>query len=117
MNRLLARNYAPEQLKLAVRLEDPDEAADTHEIEQIIGHRTTEGGETLYMVKWKGYDNSHNKELPYENFNSKSIIARYHRKLNQPNPHSQNRPPNTVFIPVARQSASTPNRKTRATKS
>jgi hypothetical protein len=40
MGRLLARNYAPEQLKLAVRTEDPNEAADTHGAERILGHCT-----------------------------------------------------------------------------
>ncbi|KAF9310755.1 hypothetical protein BG006_004732, partial [Podila minutissima] len=31
MNRLLARNYAPEQLKLAFRTDSPNEAANTYE--------------------------------------------------------------------------------------
>ncbi|KAF9276459.1 hypothetical protein BGZ74_003641, partial [Mortierella antarctica] len=31
MNRLLARNYAPEQLKLAFSVEDPNAPVDSHE--------------------------------------------------------------------------------------
>jgi transposase InsO family protein len=88
MNRLLARNYAPEQLKLAFYSEDPSTAADTHEVERVVGHRTTKEGETLYMVKWTGYDDSWNKEIPYKNINSKSLITRYYKKLNQINPHT-----------------------------
>ncbi|KAI9238879.1 MAG: hypothetical protein BYD32DRAFT_412676 [Podila humilis] len=42
------------------------------------------------MVKWKGYDTSENTEIPYENFNSKSMITRYYKKLNQTNPHAVN---------------------------
>jgi transposase InsO family protein len=88
MNRLLARNYAPEQLKLAFSVEDPNAPVDSHEVERIVGHRTTAEGETVYMVKWTGYDDSWNKEIPYENFNSKSMISRYYKKLKQTNPHS-----------------------------
>lgn len=87
MNRLLARNYAPEQLKLAYRSEYPDEAAYTHEVESIVGHHTNKQGETVYTVKWTGYDSSHNTEVPYSNFNSKSMITRYYKKLKQINPH------------------------------
>ncbi|KAF9198034.1 hypothetical protein BGZ59_004950, partial [Podila verticillata] len=50
MNRLLARNYAPEQLKLAYHNDNPNEATDTHEVESIVGHRTNKWGETVYMV-------------------------------------------------------------------
>ena len=88
MNQLLAHNYAPEQLKLAYHVEDPNATTESHEVERIVGHHKTKKGETVYMVKWTGYDDSWNKEIPYENFNSKSMITRYYKNLNQINPHT-----------------------------
>ena len=74
MNRLLARNYAPEQLKLAFKVDDPTEVHSTHEVENIVSHQLDERGEMLYEVKWKGYESNDNTYERYENFNSKSRV-------------------------------------------
>ncbi|KAG0084401.1 hypothetical protein BGZ92_009917, partial [Podila epicladia] len=87
MNQLLARNYAPEQLKLAYRADHDHKAPQSYRVESIVSHRDFEG-ERLYMVKWAGYDETENSEIPYENFDSKSLVTRYYKKLNQVNPHA-----------------------------
>ena len=87
MNQLLARNYAPEQLKLAFRADHDHKAPQSYRVESIVSHRDFEG-ERLYMVKWAGYDETENSEIPYENFDSKSLVTRYYKKLNQVNPHA-----------------------------
>lgn len=54
-----------------------------------MGHRTDDGGEILYEVKWKGYATEENTEEKFENFNSKNMITRYWKKINQTNPHAK----------------------------
>jgi transposase InsO family protein len=96
MSRVLARNYAPEQLKIAARPDLPQDASETsYEVERIISHRTAPGGKTLYLVKWKGYDDSQNSEILAEHFDSKNLMTRYHRSLKQIKPSSQ-KPPSKV---------------------
>jgi len=81
----LARNYAPEQLKLVTQaLDAPSD--ESYEVESILGHRLTEGG-MVYQVKWKGFDSSHNEEVPYDHFDSDLIIRQYWKRLKQQNPH------------------------------
>ncbi|KAF9943682.1 hypothetical protein BGZ70_005583, partial [Mortierella alpina] len=93
MSRVLARNYAPEQLKIAARPDLPQDASETsYEVERIISHRTAPGGKTLYLVKWKGYDDSQNSEILAEHFDSKNLMTRYHRSLKQIKPSSQKPP-------------------------
>ncbi|KAF9554028.1 hypothetical protein EC968_009940 [Mortierella alpina] len=93
MSRLLARNYAPEQLKIAARPNLPQDASDaSYEVERILSHRTAPGGKMLYLVKWKGYDDSHNSEITPEHFDSKNLMTRYHRSLKQIKPSSRNSP-------------------------
>jgi putative transposase len=91
MGRLLARNYAPEQLKAVLQSSDiPTEETETdhHEVEKILSHRLdTEGGKILYTVKWKGYDESENSEIPYENFDSKKTVDLYYDRIQKNNPH------------------------------
>ncbi|CAO3572368.1 unnamed protein product [Mortierella alpina] len=100
MSRVLARNYAPEQLKIAARPDLPPDASDTsYEVERIISHRTAPGGKTLYLVKWKGYDHSHNSEILAEHFDSKNLMTRYHRSLKQIKPSSQ-KPPSKFLVCV-----------------
>ena len=48
-----------------------------YEVERIISHRTAPGGKTLYLVKWKGYDDSENSEILPEHFDSKNLMTRY----------------------------------------
>lgn len=86
VNQILARNYAPEQLKLAYRADGDHKALKSYTVESIVSHRDFEG-ERLHMVKWAGYGDSENSEIPYENFDSKSLVTRYYKKLNQSNPH------------------------------
>lgn len=84
MSRVLARNYAPEQLKIAARPLVPKNATEqSFEVERILSHRTTPGGDILYLVKWKGHDESSNSEIPPSHFNSKNLMTRYHRSLKQ----------------------------------
>jgi Chromo (CHRromatin Organisation MOdifier) domain len=83
----LACDYAPEQLKLAYRDDEEHKTPKSHVVESIVSHRDFEG-ERLYMVNWAGYDESENSEIPYENFNSKSIVTQYYKKLNKANPHA-----------------------------
>ena len=85
MNQKLSRNYAPEQLKLVTQsLDAPSD--ESYEVEAILGHELTAGG-MIYTVKWKGYDSSHNSELPYDNFDSDKLIRKYWKSLKQLNPH------------------------------
>jgi transposase InsO family protein len=89
MSRLLARNYAPEQLKAVLQSSDvPTKQADHYEVETILSHRLDkEGGKTLYTVKWRGYDESENSEIPYENFDSKKTVDLYYDRIQKTNPH------------------------------
>lgn len=91
MGRLLARNYAPEQLKSVLQSSDistTETETDHHEVEKILSHRLdTEGGKILYTVKWKGYDESENSEIPYENFDSKKTVDLYYDRIQKNNPH------------------------------
>ncbi|KAG0195383.1 hypothetical protein BGX33_003473, partial [Mortierella sp. NVP41] len=87
MNRVLARNYAPEQMKLVTQSVDPESHQDDHhEVERVLSHRLTER-ERLYTVKWKGYDEQHNSEIPYENFDSPIAVSVYYKRLKEFNPH------------------------------
>ncbi|KAG0250192.1 hypothetical protein BGZ95_007284, partial [Linnemannia exigua] len=86
---LLARNYAPEQLKAVLQSSDvPTKQADHYEVETILSHRLDkEGGKTLYTVKWKGFAESENSEIPYENFDSKKTVDLYYDRIQKINPH------------------------------
>jgi len=87
-NSTIPRNFAPEQLKLVTQaLDGPDDSEDHYEIEAILSHNRTDGGEILYKVKWKGYDEI--SDIPYEAFNSKATVNRYYKKLNLQNPHNK----------------------------
>src|SRR5690606_33825695 len=84
---LLTRDYAPSQMKLIDR--DPIEDEKVFEIEAIIDHRR-EGSVVEYLVKWKGYDSSHNTWEPYENFVDPSAIDKYWKRRDQVKPdHSE----------------------------
>ncbi|KAG0212874.1 hypothetical protein BGX31_001378 [Mortierella sp. GBA43] len=84
-NQEIARNYAPEQLKRVTQaLDAPSD--ESYEVESILGHELTEGG-MVYKVKWKGFDSSHNENVPYEHFDSDLIIRQYWKRLKQQNPH------------------------------
>ena len=68
------------------RKSDDLEEDGSYEIESIVSHRLHEGN-YLYTVKWKGFDERYNDEIPYENFDSKAIVIEYYKKLNEQNPH------------------------------
>lgn len=59
MSQLLARNYAPKQLKLALNIKAPR----SYVVESIVSQRDVEG-KRFYTVKWAGYDKSENSESP-----------------------------------------------------
>lgn len=86
MNQTLIRDYAPEQLKLVTQALDV-ETDESYEVEAILGHELTPGG-MMYTVKWKGYDSSHNSQLPYDNFDSDKLVRKYWKQLKQQNPHA-----------------------------
>ena len=56
-------------------------------VEFIVSHWDFEG-ERLHMVKWADYDESKNSEIPYESFNSKSLVIQYYKKLNKAISHA-----------------------------
>ncbi|KAG0036219.1 hypothetical protein BGZ83_003878 [Gryganskiella cystojenkinii] len=88
---MLARNYAPEQLKAVLQSRDiPSTDADHFEVEKILSHRVDSRGETLYMVKWKDND-SHSSEIPYKNFDSKKTVSNYYTQKNLTNLHNLTR--------------------------
>jgi hypothetical protein len=93
-NAELMRNYAPEQLKLVTQALDASND-ESYEVESIIGHDLAEEG-VRYLVKWKGYDSSHNSHLAYDDFDSDLIIRQYWKSLNQANPHVQAKKMNKV---------------------
>ncbi|KAF9110940.1 hypothetical protein BGW39_004527, partial [Mortierella sp. 14UC] len=89
LNRLLARNYSPDQLKPVAQSRDiPTKETDHWEVEKILSHRLDdEGAKTLYTVKWKGFDETENSEIPYENFDSKKAVDLYYDQIQKANPH------------------------------
>ncbi|KAF9553958.1 hypothetical protein EC968_010018, partial [Mortierella alpina] len=84
-NQTLSRNYSPEQLKRVTQALDAP-SAESYEVETIVGHDFSGEG-VEYTVKWKGYDSSHNERIPYNNFDSDTLIRQYWKRLNQQNPH------------------------------
>jgi transposase InsO family protein len=86
---LLARNYAPEQLKKVTQtLDTENDEVGHYEVQAILGHKRIAGGKILYKVKWKGYDDEKdNSEITYDDFDSKAIVNQYYKRLNEQNPH------------------------------
>ncbi|KAG9319099.1 hypothetical protein KVV02_001821 [Mortierella alpina] len=74
-NQTLARNYSPEQLKRVTQALDAP-SAESYEVEAIVGHDFSGEG-VEYIVKWKGYDSSHNQRIPYSSFDSDTLIRQY----------------------------------------
>jgi hypothetical protein len=84
---ILPRYYAPEQLKLVTQDLDSPNEEEHYEVETILSHRVTSEG-MRYLVKWKGYDEDENSELAAENFDSPTLVKKYHKKLQLMNPHA-----------------------------
>jgi hypothetical protein len=79
----MKRRFAPDQLKHAAA---PSEDDTHYEVEYIHSHRTDEeDGQVYYMCKFKGYDMM--EEINYDGFDSKSMVHKYYKDLNQDNPH------------------------------
>lgn len=70
----LGRRFAPSQLKLVL---DDFETTPTYEVEKILQHRKTPGGEVEYLVKWKGYASKDNTWEPLESFVERACIVSY----------------------------------------
>jgi transposase InsO family protein len=88
LNQFLSRNFAPEQIKLVSQsLDIPTQESEHFEVEKVLNHRLSDKGEMLYTVQWKGYPESENSEIPYENFDSKKAISLYYQRINKKNPH------------------------------
>lgn len=47
-----------------------------YEVEDILDHRPTRGT-MRYLVKWLGYDNSHNEWVKEEDLHADAILSRY----------------------------------------
>ena len=73
---LLGRNYAPAQL-VAVPSPTKEVPLDNvHVVEHILNHKKCGHG-YKYLVKWKGFDPTHNTWEPSSNFFDISVIAAY----------------------------------------
>ncbi len=72
---MLSRKVAPADIRI-VTLPEPHDLS--YEIEEILDDRI-EHGLQLYLVKWKGYDESFNSWEPVNNFDDFEMIANYHR--------------------------------------
>ena len=79
---LLGRNFAPSQL-IAIPTPSIGDTCtdDVHTVEHIVDHRTRDRG-YQYLVKWKGYDASHNSWEPACNFFDVSVISSYWKSKN-----------------------------------
>ena len=73
--KLLGRNYAPQQLAIISRDMKPSEL--TYEINKILDHRVR-NNQDEYLVSWKGYDEE--TWVPYKDFQDVEIIRKYHDK-------------------------------------
>ena len=71
--RLLARNYAPQQL--AVISQDIRALELINEIDRVLDHRVRDNQEE-YLVSWKGYGEQ--TWVPYKDFQDVAIVRRYH---------------------------------------
>jgi transposase InsO family protein len=83
--------YSPEDAPAEA---DEDEPVHTsYEVESIISHKQRESdGETLFLVKWKGYPLSEASWLPKSRFNDFKIIDDYLRSTNGLRRSSRRRP-------------------------
>ena len=77
---LLGRNFAPYQLIPVPAPSSTDiPVEEVFTVESIINHRTGQNG-YQYLVKWKGFDLSHNTWEPAENFIDISVITNYWKR-------------------------------------
>lgn len=60
-----------------------DNSSVIYEIEKILKHKKMTRNKMIYLVKWKGYDSSHNSWEPECNFVSYKIILDYHNERKQ----------------------------------
>ena len=75
---LLARSYAPEQLKPLASKNISDER--TWEVAAIHEHRKTLEGENEYLVSWKGFGREDDSWVPFSDFQEHELITQYHNK-------------------------------------
>jgi hypothetical protein len=57
-----------------------DDDPDRYEVECIIDHRDTPNG-TQYKVKWRGYDNRHNRWITLDMFDDTELVEEYMQSL------------------------------------
>ena len=60
----------------------PNADENEYEIESILAHRTTKGGQKKYLVKWKGYTFEESTWEPPTNFKG-NALKKYHAKIKE----------------------------------
>ena len=80
---ILHRNYAPSQLIPVPSPSLPVDSDSVFTVEHLIAHRVLSAGRYEYLVKWRGYDESHNSWEPSSSFFDVKPITNYWRALPQ----------------------------------
>jgi hypothetical protein len=73
---LLTRKVPPEHIRVITTPDAPDQELEpAYQVDEVLDHRGNPPFE--YLVKWTGYDASHNSWEPFANFNDTSTIRAY----------------------------------------
>lgn len=83
-HKLLGRNPPRSQLRLIAPTADVrDSKSEAFYVEDIIDHRRSNNRDE-YLVKWHGYDSSHNTWEPVSSFEDRASIDRYWKRVSAP---------------------------------
>ena len=55
-----------------------EEGFPEYEVEKIVRHKFNKKGKLQYLIRWKGYDESHDTWEPMENLNNSSDLVRHY---------------------------------------
>ena len=81
---LLRRDYTPSQLIPVPKPASPIDTDAIFTVEQVLDHRLQGPGSYEYLVKWRGFDESHNSWEPSSSFFDISSITNYWRTATKP---------------------------------